>query len=97
VRVSMVVSFLQKVILLNECRQLYQISHPYPGSSWPFSLLHPLPLAEGANCLSKLSSTQNNLTIKNKLTKIPKGKKDTVEWPTCCVTHGVYYYWGKES
>ena len=26
-----------------ECRQHYQISHPYPGSSWIFFLFHPLP------------------------------------------------------
>jgi hypothetical protein len=26
-----------------ELRTILQISHPHPGSSWPFSLLHPLP------------------------------------------------------
>ena len=43
-----------------------QISHPHPGSSWPFSLLHPLPHSLSHACstshLTYILSTHNRVS-----------------------------------
>jgi hypothetical protein len=65
-----------------------QISHPYSGSSWPFSLLHPLPQSLSHSC-----STQHHLTtvipstgLKEKISclNIPPDKKKT-RWRGTCL------------